>query len=381
MDCSKQFKFTKEFVNFINSAAGSFVIWLVSMSVIWGILSIIDKQILPDIINQQTGAKQEAAQKTSAPSNKPQIKEENENTKIKKNKDDEKEKALASEKLKKIETYIVDLSPKQQHALRLAVALLYQYEKFVQAKIADNQIAKKRIVLLLNDIDKKLYTADKIARETVRYDICPQIEKKVTAGESCDYNEICINLVNQYRKNVEEHTKYSNGIHVKIWSGQNHKAWTSNFFDTPRALVTLTNIDSADIFDPMALMRPMYSYKKGPVTVCYKGYINVLSDDEYSFIVHYPFVYKNKPSSRFAIYIDNEQCVNAVSNEIRFSDKRDRKFTVYLKKGYHSFTLINEIDWRNPKVSNIQLYLLTKNKPMQLKRNRFFIKKQEINKK
>lgn len=283
-----------------------------------------------------------------------------------------------SEELKKFESEIAGLTPAQQEVLRLTMEWLCRYEELVRAREQNNETERRKAEIQMDRLRDKIKSRDMTAWETGNFDIGIDVVKDVKAGKERNYNFIRKELVQRYLKTVELKKDYQTGLNLKVWTGWHASSWTSDFFDYPSPLYSQTGYKRTKyMFDPTGLIRGLYRKRLERLTACYKGYIYVMKSGEYKFELYHPTVPARWSCGSYAVYIDDQEKVKVIHSGYNPEDNKTRSFSMFLKRGFHTFMLINEINWRKPPASNIRLGVcnLNDNSKVILTPNDFFIKK------
>lgn len=258
-----------------------------------------------------------------------------------------------SGELKKLESDIAVLPRSQQEGLRLAMEWLCRYEEFLRSvndKISENSI-KNQLRILQNKLEKTDMTAYKCAI----FELGTSMEEDFQAGRKRNLNIIRKQLVSSYQEHIANKKNYQTGINLKLWNGWDHTKWSSDFYNTPSSFFSKSGINNATLFDPGTLIRIVYGRKIQKMTVCYQGYIYIVKTGNYKFEILHPSVPLNWSCGGYSLYIDEAEKVKLINSGYDPKNNAPKTFSLSLNKGFHSFTLINEVNLRRPKASHIQV--------------------------
>lgn len=147
---------------------------------------------------------------------------------------------------------------------------------------------------------------------------------------------------------------FTPGIFVKSWSGWHSRNWSPTFFERGgHKSASLVRSEKIGIFDPSSFDEDGRSY--GKMTMAYKGYFHIRTSGTYTFRIMHPSVPANWSCGSYAVYVDGKKLIGVINRKYSPRNNDEKRVRIRLNRGYHLFILINEVNWRCPAASHIEI--------------------------
>ena len=192
----------------------------------------------------------------------------------------------------------------------------------------------------------------------------PQIQIRNTSNNVGIPSQVQTAKLDKELQPVMKETKgYINGVVQKLWIGQpTYDKWSYDFFSSSDNVGEFVDFGNARLGNrPLALFSPegaylsasLRAYTKDKGLVTSHALLKIEKAGVYKIIILHYNIPERWSCGGYAVFLDRQEVIRLQSNGYNLNDNKIYSATVKLAAGYHEFLLVNEVNWKMPRASNI----------------------------